>query len=51
MKPTNPSVQMAYEDQISFELQDSHATWKPMNTWNFVIYVSRHGKCLKFAQK
>ncbi len=28
--------------------QGSHATWK---TWNFVIFFSRPGKCLEFAQK
>ncbi len=28
--------------------QGSHATWK---TWNFVIFISRPGKCLEFAQK
>ncbi len=26
----------------------SHATWK---TWNFVIFLSRPGKCLEFAKK
>ncbi len=28
--------------------QGSHPTWK---TWNFVIFFSRHGKCLECAQK
>ncbi len=29
-------------------IQGSHPTWK---IWNFVIYISRPGKCLEFAQK
>ncbi len=29
-------------------MQGSHPTWK---TWNFVIFFSRSGKCLEFAQK
>ncbi len=29
-------------------MQASHSTWK---TWNFVIFFSRPGKCLEFAQK
>ncbi len=33
---------------IQFSLQGSHPTWK---TWNFVIFFSRPGKCLQFAQK
>ncbi len=32
-------------------LQGSHPTWKSLKTWNFVIYLSRPGKCLEFAQK
>ncbi len=28
--------------------QGSHPTWK---TWNFVIYFSRTGRCMEFAQK
>ncbi len=36
---------------VAFEYlcyQGSHPTWK---TWNFVIFFSRAGKCLEFAQK
>ncbi len=29
-------------------IQGSHPTWK---TWKFVIFFSRPGKCLEFAQK
>ncbi len=32
-------------------LQDSNPTWKTLETWNFVIFFSRPGKCLEFAQK
>ncbi len=28
-----------------------HPTWKSLKTWNFVIFFSRPGKCLEFAQK
>ncbi len=31
-----------------FIIQGSHPTWK---TLNFVIFFSRHGKCLEFVQK
>ncbi len=32
-------------------IQGSHPTWKTLNTCNLVIYFSRSGKCLEFAQK
>ncbi len=31
--------------------QGSHPTWKTLKTWNFVIFFSKPGKCLEFAQK
>ncbi len=32
-------------------IKGSHHTGTTLKTWNFVIYFSRPGKCLEFAQK
>ncbi len=37
--------------QFAMYYQGSHPTWKTFKTWNFVIFFSRSGKCLEFAQK
>ncbi len=35
----------------SVPFQGSHPTWKTWKTLNFVIFFSKPGKCLEFAQK
>ncbi len=31
-------------------VQGSQPTWKTLQTWNFVIYFSRPGKCMEISQ-
>ncbi len=61
LRPENASLPTHPTDHHRFSLsqsccarsvsQGSHSTWKTLKIWNFVMYFSRLGKCLEFAQK